>query len=267
MSMIFLRGLKNTMLKIIVFFVFSVFLHSQNVDLYLSLINEGRSKGVLENLPELISKYPNDPGVLYLNALLNKDGESAVDQYKSIIKNYSESKYAPDAAMKLGEYFYARGLYTQSANLLKNIPVKYPRFSEMQRLTDLMINSFNAIGEADSAKYYGLIIKSMFPAINADVIEDNRKLSQVFDFKKKKSNKGPYVVQIGAFSSKENAKRLKLQVRQLGHDVSINKVDSNGKTFFAVRVNSYKSKIKAENIGKNIKSKLGVSFRVLYRPS
>ena len=36
----------------------------------------------------------------------------------------------------------------------------------MQRLTDLMINSFNAIGEPDSAKYYGLLIKSMFPAID-----------------------------------------------------------------------------------------------------
>ena len=34
----------------------------------------------------------------------------------------------------------------------------------MQRLTDLMINSFKAIGEADSAKYYALIIKSMYPA-------------------------------------------------------------------------------------------------------
>ena len=255
------------MLKIITFFVFAVFIQSQNVDLYLSLIDEGKSKGVLENLPELTSKFPNDPGVLYLNALLNKDGDSSLDQYKNIIKNYPESKYVPNAAMKIGEYFYARGLYTQSANLLKNIPVKYPRFNEMQRLTDLMINSFNAIGEADSAKYYGLIIKSMFPRINADIKEDAMKLSQVFDFKKKKSNRGPYVVQIGAFSSKENAKRLKLQVSQLGHDVSINKVDSNGKTFFAVRVNSYNSKRKAENIGKDIKSKLGVSFRVLYRPS
>ena len=255
------------MLKIIVLFVFAVFVQSQNVDLYLSLIDEGKSKGVLENLPELTSKFPNNPGVLYLNALLNKDGDSSLEQYKNIIKNYSESKYAPKSAMKVGEYFYARGLYTQSANLLKNIPVKYPRFIEIQRLTDLMINSFNAIGEADSAKYYGLIIKSMFPRINADIKEDAMKLSQVFDFKKKKSNRGPYVVQIGAFSSKENAKRLKLQVSQLGHDVSINKVDSNGKTFFAVRVNSYNSKRKAENIGKDIKSKLGVSFRVLYRPS
>ena len=78
---------------------------------------------------------------------------------------------------------------------------------------------------------------------------------------------GPYVVQIGAFSSRENAKRLKLQVSQLGHDVSINKVESNNKTFFAVRVNRYKSKRKAEEIGKDIKSKLGVNYRVLYRPA
>ena len=78
---------------------------------------------------------------------------------------------------------------------------------------------------------------------------------------------GPYVVQIGAFSSKENAKRLKLQVSQLGHNVSINKVDSNGKTFYAVRINRYNSKLKAEKIGKDIKTKLGVSYRVLYRPS
>ena len=34
-----------------------------------------------------------------------------------------------------------------------------------------------------------------------------------------------------------------MQVSQLGHDVSINKVDSNGKTFYAVRINRYKSNI------------------------
>ena len=67
--------------------------------------------------------------------------------------------------MKIGEYFYARGLYTQCCIIIKKYSNKYPRYPQMQRLTDLMINSFNAIGEADSAKYYSLIIKSMFPAI------------------------------------------------------------------------------------------------------
>ncbi len=247
-------------------FIICSFLNAQNVDMYLSLLEEGKLSGVRESLPELVSKFPLDPGVLYLKSLLTEDGDSAIKQYKNIVKRYPESKYAANSAMKLGEYFYARGLYTQSANLLKNIPAKYPRFEDMQRLTNLMINSFNAIGEADSAKYYGLIIKSMFPTINAEIDEDNRKLSQVFDFKKKKSNKGPYVVQIGAFSNEENSKRLKLQVSQLGHDVSINKVDSNGKIFYAVRINRYKSKRRAEEIGKEIKSKLGVNYRVLYRP-
>ena len=49
--------------------------------------------------------------------------------------------------------------------------------------------------------------------------------------------------------------------------ISINKVESNGKTFYAVRINRYKTKREAEEIGKDIKSKLGVNFRVLYRPA
>jgi len=242
-------------------------LTSQDVDLYFSLIEEGELDGVRENLPELLSKFPNDPGVLFLKAALTEDGESALEQYKYIVKNFPKSIYAPEAAMKIGEYFYARGLYTQCASLLKNIPAKYPRYSQMQRLTDLMINSFNAIGEADSAKYYSLVMKSMFPSIETDIEIKDKKLSQVFSFTKKNQDLGPYVIQVGAFSSKENAKRLKLQISQLGHDVSINRVDSNGKTLYAVRVNRYKSKRKAEEIGKSIKSKLGVNFRVLYRPT
>ena len=251
---------------IFIIFIFSI-LASQNIDLYFSLIDEGELDGVKENLPELLSKYPNDPGVLFLKALLTDDGESALEQYKYIVKTFPKSIYAPEAAMKIGEYFYARGLYTQCASLLKNIPIKYPRYPQMQRLTELMINSFNAIGEADSAKYYALIIKSMFPAIETNIQNNDNKLSQVFSFRKKTEDLGPYVVQIGAFSRKENAKRLKLQVRQLGHDVSISKVESNGKTFYAVRVNRYSSKIKAEQVGKNIKSKLGVTYKVLYRPN
>ena len=85
------------------------FLASQNIDLYISLINEGKLKGVKESLPELISKYPKDPGVLFIKALLSIDGESAISQYRNILEKYPQSKFAPESAMKIGEYFYARG--------------------------------------------------------------------------------------------------------------------------------------------------------------
>ena len=131
-----------------IIFLVSIFsiLISQNVGLYFSLIEEGELDGVKENLPELLSKYPKDPGVLFLKAALTDDGESALKQYRYILENYPKSLYAPKAAMKIGEYFYARGLYTQCASLLKNIPIKYPRYPQIQRLTDLMINSFKLKG-------------------------------------------------------------------------------------------------------------------------
>ena len=245
-------------------------LFSQNVDLYISLIDEGKTEGVLETLPELLSKYPNNPGVLYIKALMTEDGINSIDMYNEIIKKYPGTKYAPYAAMKIGEYFYARGLYTQASKLLKNIPIKYPRFADIQRATNLMINSFNAIGQADSARYYALIIKSMFPKVNIGVDnfnEKNKPLAQVFNFnKKRRMDLGPYVIQMGAFSTRENAKRLKLQITQLGHDVSISNVESNGRTLYAVRVNRFKTKNRAEIIGRDIKSKIGVDYRVLYRP-
>ena len=56
--------------------------------MYLSLIHEGQSQGVKENLPELISKYPNDPGVLYLQALLTSNGMNSLEVYSKLIEKF-----------------------------------------------------------------------------------------------------------------------------------------------------------------------------------
>ena len=186
-----------------IIFLVSIFsiLSSQNVDLYFSLIDEGELDGVKENLPELLSKYPNDPGVLFLKAVLTDDGESALKQYKYILKNFPKSKYAPEAAMKIGEYFYARGLYTQCASLLKNIPIKYPRYPQMQRLTDLMINSFNAIGEAKKPLlFYDKVVDSV-----------NGKLVARSGIKKiNYPNFKPLTNQLKYFISKLNGEKIEL---------------------------------------------------------
>ena len=55
---------------IFIIFIFSI-LSSQNIDLYFSLIDEGELDGVKENLPELLSKFPNDPGVLLFKSCFN----------------------------------------------------------------------------------------------------------------------------------------------------------------------------------------------------
>ncbi len=52
-------------------------LTGQNIDMYLSLIHEGQITAVREQVPELMSKYPNDPKVWYLKSLVTTNGERA----------------------------------------------------------------------------------------------------------------------------------------------------------------------------------------------
>ena len=243
-------------------------IYSQNVEMYLSLIHDGQSEGVKENLPELISKYPNDPGVIYLQALLTTNGIKSLELYAKIIEKFPESKYSGSASVKIGEYLYARGLYSQAGMQLRLIPRKYPRIENMQRVVDMIVSSFLAIGEDDSVRYYLGIYRSMFPNLDFDKFGIDSPLFKTKQNIVNKKNKEPkpYVIQIGAFGSIQNANRLKLQVSQIGHDVEIVPVQTNGKDLHAVRVIRFTSKSSAERIGSNIKKKLGIDFRVLYRP-
>ena len=255
------------MYRILIIFV-PIILFSQNVDMYISLIHEGQVDGVKEQLPELISKYPNDPGVLYLEALLTNDGMKSLELYSSLLEKFPESKYSADAALKIGEYFYAKGLYSQAGQQLCNIPRIYPRFQDIQRVVDLMVSSFLAIGEEDSVTYYVGIYQNMFPNLDVEsyAMKNNKTLPSSAISKPKRMEPKPYLIQIGAFSSIENAKRLKLQVSQIGYDVEIVQVETNGRFLNAVRVVRYKNKSEAERVGKVLKKKLGTDYRVLYRP-
>ena len=248
--------------------VIPIFLSGQNVDMFFSLINEGQISGVREKVPELISKYPNDPGVLYLQAILTIDGNRALELYGQIIERFPESKYSIESSVKIGEYFYAKGLYTQAAKQLCLIPRKYPRYPEIERIVDLMASSFMAIGADDSLRYYLGIYESMFPNLT---FQNNVKRGKVNKISKTELTTEvrevkPYVIQIGAFGSIQNAKRLKLQVSQIGYKVELVPVQTNGRSLNTVRIIRYKSKSEAERVGKLVKNKLGIEFRVLYRP-
>ena len=234
--------------------------------MYLSLINEGQISGVKEQLPELISKYPNNPDIMFLKGIMTTDGNKSVEIYKKILNNFPESRYASEAAVKIAEYYYSLGLYSQAGKHLSRIPRVYPRFSNIQRVIDLMVSSFIAIGEEDSAKYYANIYKSMFPTLNVDNLKEEGKSIIHNNADQKRSIKKPYIIQVGAFSNFENANRMKLQISQIGYDVEISIVENKGLKLYAVRVIRYETKFEAEKVGKLLKKKLGNEYRVLYRP-
>ena len=279
------------MKRLIVFFFVNIsIICAQNINLYLTLIQKGRYEEVMENLPDLLSRYPNDPSVYYIQALINKDGDSSLSQYQNLIDKYPNSDYASMSSMKIGEYLFARGLYSQASIHLKRTIFDFPKGDNHQRAMDLMVNSYIATGEEDSAKVSLRLINSLYPSLSynkygLDYGESNERdpklvrldrntISERINIvkarraksKTKKQVSKPWVIQVGAFGKYTNANRLKKQLQNSGYKTEVHKINSNGKRLHAVRIERYQSKTDAEKIGRSLKSKFGLDFRVINSP-
>ena len=275
----------------LIIFSSAFFLKAQNIDLYITLIEKGKMSEVKENLPELMERYPKYPGVLFLKGLVSSDADEALLIYQSLIGEFPNSDYASLSEMKLGEYLFARGLYSQASIQFKKKILNYPHSNDHQRALDLMVNSYRAIGETDSIRISLIKIKDLYPKLNfkkygvkglnidkreaklvrldpsiisnrIKTVKENRKKTNL----KSKSKAKPWVVQVGAFGKYDNAKRLRNQLRDNGFVTEIHTINSNGKRLHAVRLVRYEEKSDAEAIGIKFKKKYGLDFRVINNP-
>ncbi len=264
-------------------------LQAQNIDLYLTLLEKGRMDEVKDNLPELLERYPDEAGVYFLQAMVNENGDSSLVQFQSIIKKFPDSEYASRAGMKIGEYLFARGLYSQASVQFKRVMFKYPRGDHHQRAMDLMVNAYFATGEEDSAKVILKTVKQLYPSLNFQKygiegldshpreaklvkLDPNATTTRLKSAKAKrkivvpKRIPKPWVIQVGAFGKYENADRLKKQLQGHGYATEVHAVNSNGKRLHAVRIVRYETKESADKIGRNLKKKFGLDFRVINNP-
>ena len=270
---------------------------AQDIERYLGLINEGRIVDVRSALPELEALYKNDPGIQYVKALVTLDGEAALVIYRNLLKSHPDHLYADDVAMKIGEYLFSRGLYTQASKQFRLVPLVYTTTEHVQRATDLMVNSYTATGQRDSAAYYVRQIRTLHPDLEYDhygmatlvdppgeaklVKLDEEKVSAKINNRNQtwpspKPNPtipkpGPsktrdFVAQVGAFSKYESALRIKNLLLQGGFNVEIVEVPSAGRRLHAVRVLRFYSLEEAEAEGERVKDKYGLEYRVLNRP-
>ena len=281
---------------------------SQDLTSFFRMVEEGQIDQVREEIPRLLENYPDHPGILYLDAVTTERAENAIVAYKRLIQNHPSSQYVDDAMIRVGEYLFARGLYTQASRELSKIPRIFPRSQHVQRAIDLQINSLLAIGERDSADYYIRVYQNRFsnldfeynlepetPLINrpltaATIIPltegmkqptveslNNQKKSPTVPNEQKESVLSPepktsssiprpFVIQIGAYGSIDNALRQKISLEQKGYDVELVPITPGGKTLQAVQVVRFVSRADAEAVGRKLKSDFGYNFLVMRRP-
>ena len=263
--------------SILIVFGLLTFGNTQKLDYLFKQFERGEIEELRKTLPVLLKKYPNEPGLKYLSGLTLMDGDSALRVYKEIVNKYSTSKYSEGALSKIGQYLYSRGLYSQASQHLRKFIFRYPQSKDLSRMMGMLIRSFDATGELDTAQivvdqYFKKYTGQYFLKNDLGYIPDSIKRMKISIGKDEKKyekviniigDKGDWVVQLGAFGVRKNAVNLEEKLTNNGYLVFINKLTSNKRTLFAVRVGPFESRQSAKKKGKELNNLYGLDYQLL----
>jgi tetratricopeptide (TPR) repeat protein len=259
-------------------------LKCQDFSVYKKLLDEGKIVEVQKSLPYLTSQYPDHPFVLYLNAAVKNNAEEAIEQFKAIIKDYPDSVAGELAIMKIGEYLYSKGLYTQASEQLRIIPLNYPHSKNIERAVKLMKKSYLATGEQDSIDFYIELFSKKYPQLNFDdydyysavitqeekpateeILIDSMEVEEPEPVQRQvKFGEKPWVVQVGAFREKKNAEVIIKRLESAGYSIELIE-NSDAVNLYLIQIVRFTTIEEAINIGEEVSDKFGLEFHILER--
>ncbi len=203
----------------------------------LEMVEKGQADAVRAELPSLMTNYQNNPGVMYLQAVLTTDGAEAAKIYQSIVDNFPKSEWADDALYKLYQYYYSIGLYKTADQKLAQLKEEYPFSAYAAEQTP-------AVEEKPVTKEKPAVMKlgGTVPKFVTN-----------------------FTVQVGAFSTLQNAEDLKVKFEKEGFVSNIFTIVTNGKKLYKVWVGEYQTYEEAKRFTSEIKRKFNLASIVVSR--
>lgn len=215
-------------------------------------LEKGEVAEVKSLLPELITKYQNDAGVVYLQGRLATNANEAKQYYQTILSNFPKSEWADDALYRLYQYNYAMGLYRTASAQLQQLAKDYPESPYVK-----------SVPKSELPKVDKPVTVAKEPEINSNKTETKKPNEQ--NETKALVVQEKYTLQVGAFSTSVNAEKVKSSFEEKGYKVEVASKVQNGKSLYKVWVGGYRSREEAEKASKEVKSKFGLSSMVIER--
>jgi len=226
----------KTLIVLLLLSATQVFSQEADIIPYLKEVENGNRQAATEHLAMLEKKFPNDPSVKFLKAVLTEDGEKAADIYTEIVKKNPRSKYADASLYRLYTYYYALGTYDEAKNYLNRLKKDYPN-SPYIKLT-----------------------ASKIP-------ENDDDFEEVVPVKSKAVSKPAksyvYTIQAGAFSNPANAASLKNDFEKSGFTSEIKEKTVGGTTFQVVYVGKFQTEEEAKSFLQLVNSEFKLDGRVV----
>ncbi len=261
--------MKQLTLCIALLCVFATHATAQEPDVkkYVDAIANGKADEVRNELPALVTKYPNNPGVMYLQGLLTREGSEAIRTYQSVVDNFPESEWADDALYRIYQFYYALGLYRTADIKMKQLAEKYPNSPYLKALP---AGQAAQAGEQPAAAQ----TPPQTPPVQAPSTEQQAPASTpaivppvVEPAPAQADTAMPvrFALQVGAFGLQSNAQTLKERCEAFGYQVEMISKVKDTRSLFLVWVGSYGTYEEARAAGQEVKRKIGVDAIVVSR--
>ncbi|MCL4538052.1 MAG: SPOR domain-containing protein [Bacteroidetes bacterium] len=184
---------------------------------------------------------PASPYTMFVQAALTKDAVTAADMYKEIVAANAGSPIAREALLQLYRYHYAAGQYAaahQDYIELEKFPIP-PPVSDPLGLQDSLqsIPAFQALPPA----------AGLSPAQASQEQAPPEQASA--------AQPPVYLVQVGVFTTADNARKFIQQLKIYGVNGKLFIKDIGGRRFYGVSAGSFSSEDAAEDLAKNLKSR------------
>jgi tetratricopeptide (TPR) repeat protein len=233
--------------------------HCLNLDKVKTAYLEGSYKTAISEGEKILLTSVNRSGFdelyYYLGLAYFKDANylRLLDMFGRALEEFKNSRLGAQTKLALGDtYFYlndfakAEGLYTElfSSSDQKLKPALLYRLGELYEKT----------GDKAKSKEYSDKLKQDFP-FSPEARQDKR-VSIVLIKKTPVETPAPagstYSVQVGAFSSQENASNLTLELAKKGHNSYIEEIVIDGKASYRVKVGRLNSEYEALELEKQL---------------
>lgn len=262
-----------------ILFAFPIIIFADSFDSYYTMIDQGKYDYVREKLPELQRNFKNSPEVFYISGLIETDGDQAINIFKDFVKKYPNHEKADNAAIKIIEYNYTRGLYNKTIDNCNTFMQQFGTSEYVETCINVLINSYSAVGKHKNAEDTYQKYKKLIPHLNLtysnsqyktnlEIIKENNKKKNFVSYQ----NTNPvandlsnfnYTLQFGAFTSPTNAQFLMDKLNKKGYKAYTKKIEGKNGPLISVRVGYFESKKIAQRMGKSIKKSEDLDFMVI----
>lgn len=222
-----------TLYCFLILFNLSVLSQEVSITEQLKKIERGEIQSAKEESLQFLKKYPEDPSVIFLDAVLTENSMHAISKFEKIIKNYPNSKYADASLFRLYSYYYAIGSYKTAESYLKLLQQNHPSSPYITYADKTIPTS-----------------EDYSPPIKEEPKKEEKK--------NEKSDGGKYSIQVGAFLNRQNAEKLSNDLYNSGYSTEIIEKNVGGSIFHVVLVGKYDN----ENTANSMLQQININFKL-----